>query len=112
MTPEKTCAYCGGPAEGNYSIHRDGFGVGPEVDLCDAHGGGELPSCEQIWDRIAQARTAMIDPNKLHCRGDGRYCRGETFCACQCDQCRAAWEAGRDWYEARRQKKTEDGDGR
>jgi hypothetical protein len=26
MASEKTCAYCGGPAEGNYSIHRDGFG--------------------------------------------------------------------------------------
>jgi hypothetical protein len=50
----KLCAFCGGPAEGNCSIHRDGFGVGPEVDLCDAHGSGELPSCPQIWDRIAQ----------------------------------------------------------
>lgn len=28
-TKAKTCAYCGGPAEGNYSVHRDGFGDGP-----------------------------------------------------------------------------------
>lgn len=46
---ELRCAYCGGPAEGNYSIHRDGFGLGPEVDLCDAHGSEETPTCEEIW---------------------------------------------------------------
>ncbi len=49
------CAYCDGPAEGNYSIHRDGFGEGPEVDLCDEHGGGLLPTCDQIWARISRA---------------------------------------------------------
>lgn len=48
------CAFCAAPAEGNHKIHRDGFGVGPQVDLCDAHGSGRLPSCEQIWNRIAQ----------------------------------------------------------
>ncbi|MFA5052815.1 MAG: hypothetical protein WC565_02055 [Parcubacteria group bacterium] len=47
------CAYCGGPAQGNYSLHRDGFCVGPEVDLCDNCGSGVTPSCEQIWDQIA-----------------------------------------------------------
>jgi hypothetical protein len=51
MTP---CAYCSKPSEGNASIHRDGFGVGPEVDLCDACGLHETPTCEEIWDRIAQ----------------------------------------------------------
>lgn len=51
--PPGDCAYCGKPAEGNSAIHRDGFGVGPEVDLCDACGLGELPSCPEIWDRIA-----------------------------------------------------------
>ena len=50
----KTCAFCGGPAEGNYAIHRDGFGVGPEVDLCDGCDGCELPSCPEIWERIAE----------------------------------------------------------
>jgi hypothetical protein len=48
------CAFCGKPAEGNFAIHRDGFCVGPEVDLCDACGGEELPSCPEIWEKIAQ----------------------------------------------------------
>lgn len=48
------CVYCGHPAEGNFTIHRDGFGVGPEVPLCDACGGAETPSCADIWDAIAQ----------------------------------------------------------
>lgn len=52
----KPCAYCGKPCEGHFSIHRDGFGIGPEVPLCDAHGGGELPSCEQIWAKIAKVK--------------------------------------------------------
>lgn len=30
-----TCAACGKAAEGNYSVHRDGFCSGPEVPLCD-----------------------------------------------------------------------------
>lgn len=55
---KRTCAYCGEPAEGNYSIHRDGFCVGPEVDLCDRHGSKRFPSCPDIWERIA-ARLAM-----------------------------------------------------
>lgn len=52
-----TCAFCGHPAEGNYSIHRDGFGVGPEVDLCDGHGSHETPTEAEIWERIAQPST-------------------------------------------------------
>jgi len=47
------CAYCGNAAQGNRSIHRDGLGIGPEVDLCDNCGSGSQPSCDQIWDRIA-----------------------------------------------------------
>jgi len=27
------CAFCGGPHEGEYAIHRDGLGKGPEVPL-------------------------------------------------------------------------------
>jgi hypothetical protein len=49
------CSYCGGPAEGNYSIHRDGFGEGPEVPLCDACGGERTPTLAEIWARIAEA---------------------------------------------------------
>ena len=47
------CAYCGSPAEGNHSIHRDGFDEGPEVPLCDAHGSQPEPTCEEIWAKIA-----------------------------------------------------------
>jgi hypothetical protein len=49
-----TCAYCGQPAEDNFSIHRDGFGVGPEVSLCDTCGSGPTPTAWEIWERIAQ----------------------------------------------------------
>jgi len=48
------CVFCGFPVQGNFSIHRDGFGVGPEVDLCDNCGGYEEPSCFEIWEKIAQ----------------------------------------------------------
>lgn len=50
---DRTCAYCGGRAEGNYSIHSYGVGDGPEVDLCDEHGARPTPTCEEIWARIA-----------------------------------------------------------
>lgn len=54
LIPIRKCAYCGSLAQGNFAIHRDGFGVGPEVDLCDDHGGYETPTCEEIWARIAR----------------------------------------------------------
>ncbi len=48
-----TCAYCQKPAQGNYSVHRDAFGEGPEVDLCDECGGNpEQPTLQEIWTRI------------------------------------------------------------
>lgn len=53
MKREPRCAYCGEKAEGHYSIHRDGFGVGPEVPLCDWCGSKPEPTCDEIWDRIA-----------------------------------------------------------
>jgi hypothetical protein len=49
------CAYCGWPAQGNYSINRDGMDVGPTVDLCDSCGSSETPTMEQIWARIAHS---------------------------------------------------------
>lgn len=52
----KPCAYCGERSQGRYSIHRDGFSEGPEVALCDEHGGNELPTCSDIWARIAERR--------------------------------------------------------
>jgi hypothetical protein len=51
------CAFCGQPAEGNFSIHRDGFSEGPEVALCDKCGGYPEPSLPEIWDRISQSPT-------------------------------------------------------
>jgi hypothetical protein len=47
------CAACGEAALGTYSIHRDGFGQGPEVPLCEACGAQELPTCEMLWLMIA-----------------------------------------------------------
>lgn len=48
------CAYCGKPAQGQYAIHRDGLGEGPEVDLCNACGDCDdtVLSCEQIWEKF------------------------------------------------------------
>jgi len=51
---DNTCAYCESPSEGNYSIHRDDFGEGPEVPLCDVCGGSEIPTLNDIWARISQ----------------------------------------------------------
>lgn len=48
------CAACGEPVSGNYAIHRDGFGEGPEVDICDDCGSGPMPSCEELWEMIAE----------------------------------------------------------
>lgn len=48
-----TCAACTKPAEGNFSIHRDGFGIGPEVPLCNGCGASETPTVEELWARIA-----------------------------------------------------------
>jgi uncharacterized protein with FMN-binding domain len=59
----KHCAYCLEKADGNYSIHRDGFGVGPEVALCDKHGSRPSPTCEEIWYVIARRRRLKDDAN-------------------------------------------------
>ena len=48
------CAFCGKPSEDEYAVHRDGFGVGPVVPLCNACGSGEEPTLDEIWARIAQ----------------------------------------------------------
>ena len=54
-----TCAFCEELAEGNYSIDRDGFGVGPTVNPCDACGGSDVPTCGDIWARIGQGDTCV-----------------------------------------------------
>jgi len=51
-----TCAYCQKPSQGNYSVHRDGFCEGPEVDLCDECGGFASPTLEEIWAHISTTR--------------------------------------------------------
>lgn len=62
------CTYCGKVVLGEpeYTIHRDGFGEGPEVPLCNGCGAREQPSCEDIWRRIAQpdpSATSGCAPN-------------------------------------------------
>ena len=52
---KEKCAYCGREIEQvNYMIHRDGFGLGPEVPLCDGCGAFPLPTLGEIWERIMQ----------------------------------------------------------
>lgn len=46
------CSFCDKPAAGNYAVHRDGFGEGPEVPLCDVCGSSSEPSLETIWNRL------------------------------------------------------------
>lgn len=87
MPADQTCAFCGEPAEGNYSIHRDGFGVGPEVPLCDACGSEPEPTCGEIWDAISHDRevgSPMADPDdadreaeRIICEHLGVLVRGE-----------------------------------
>lgn len=40
----------------------------------------------------------VADPRTMHCKADVKTCRGESYCACQCDKCKAAWEAGKTFY--------------
>lgn len=59
------CACCDAPAEGNYSIHRDGFGDGPEVWLCDECGKDETPTCEEIWARIKENEAMWAEFERI-----------------------------------------------
>lgn len=75
-----TCAACDKPAKGEFAIHRDGFGEGPEVLLCNDCGESVLPTCEELWERIAArlseqavkqvgthtGRLAASEPNLSH----------------------------------------------
>ena len=65
------CAYCGDAAQGNFSIHRDGFCMGPQVDLCDNCGSTTSPSCEQIWEHIAIRKDRPFKTQKA-VKADGR----------------------------------------
>jgi hypothetical protein len=51
----ETCCYCKKAfVESDYSIHRDDFGEGPEVPLCNECGEDDRISCEMIWARISR----------------------------------------------------------
>jgi hypothetical protein len=52
--PTSRCCYCRGPASGDYSIHSDDFGVGPEVPLCNGCAEDPAITCEMIWERCAR----------------------------------------------------------
>jgi hypothetical protein len=56
VAKDRWCAFCGRLADGVFSIDRDDFGEGPEVDLCNVCGGDEDLTCETIWARISMKR--------------------------------------------------------
>lgn len=75
----KMCAFCGVAAEGNFSIDRDGFGVGPTVDLCDACGGSEEPTCGDIWARIGRGSECVRCDEEIR-SGDERVGSFHAWC--------------------------------
>ena len=61
---ETPCAACGLESEREHSIHRDGFGEGPEVWLCNGCGRDKYPTCPILWAWIAErlaAGKAMVE---------------------------------------------------
>lgn len=74
------CAFCGRPAEGNYSIHRDGLGMGPEVPLCDACGSHEQPCLVTIWQSIGRASECLKCEEDIR-PGDERRGSFHAWCA-------------------------------
>lgn len=58
------CAYCNKKATGEYSVHRDGFCEGPEVELCNACGSSTLPTLHDIWNKI-RATPNLAKAKKL-----------------------------------------------
>lgn len=77
---QHVCAYCGELAEGAYSIHRDGFGEGPQVDLCNRHGGGMVPTLVSIWRRIRLRRASGQRMTTVGAAAERRG-RRRAFCA-------------------------------
>jgi hypothetical protein len=57
IDPTPCCANCGAETTGEFSIHRDGFCDGPEVDLCNACGSEPTPTVFEIWENIRARRT-------------------------------------------------------
>lgn len=79
-----TCAYCGGHADGNFSIHRDGFAVGPEVELCDECVEDPELSCFDIWDEIARPsdESSFAHRPKMPAAEAAFYERGKDDTGC------------------------------
>jgi hypothetical protein len=58
----RRCCYCGDPAQGNFSINRDGIDVGPLLDLCDLCGSSASPTMEMIWERLRnETKISPVD---------------------------------------------------
>lgn len=74
------CSFCGKLAQGNYSIHRDAFGVGPEVPLCDNCGGKEEPAEVIIWAKIGQSDECIQCEEEIR-SGDERMGSFHSWCA-------------------------------
>ncbi len=66
MASPWTCACCLKPAEGQYAIHRDGFGYGPEVHLCTSCGSQMEPTCEKIWASIKGNLDSKLIKNNCY----------------------------------------------
>lgn len=73
------CAFCDAPATGDYAIHRDGFGEGPEVNLCDRCGSNDEPTERDIWAKIGQAATCIQCDEEIR-SGDARYGSFHEWC--------------------------------
>jgi hypothetical protein len=63
----RRCCYCGDPAQGNFSINRDGFDRGPLLDLCDRCGSGAMPTMETIWESLRnKTKISPVDDMFMH----------------------------------------------
>lgn len=73
MSMRSVCAFCQKSVQGKYSIHRDAFGAGPEVDLCDGkhsaaaivrHAISAIEQLRRELDAAERASTAQRDRAK------------------------------------------------
>jgi hypothetical protein len=74
--PAPICACCGKPGRRDRTIHRDGFGDGPEVPLCSACADYARPTETTIWKNIklnrdvATAVCSVLDRCESRCLDD------------------------------------------
>ena len=69
-TKVELCANCARPSEGNYSVHRDGLGKGPEVPLCDWCGGFAALMLRKAAERREQQDQEQENFNRVRCSSD------------------------------------------